>query len=398
MSKYLIISEEFYNRENANTHCLNEVINGLKKNGSEIFAVARDFSGKSPDEIDGIKISKVSVNLYRFIDSLEQMQSKNALFRMIFMIISYAVNRVEAFLLVSRMASAGQKIINERKVDSVLSIFQSGANHDTAYRLKKKNPQLKWVMYNVDQMTFNSTNSPKRKKACIKKEIRYSKIVDGIINVEGIEQEYISNNFEPYKNVPKIEVPLPNLKPDGAKYNKQNDDPKTVLRYFGRLYEDIRNPDCLIRMIKDLDSERYSVEFYGQSCEYLKKHYDSLPACASLKGTVSQEKCIELTDSADILINIGNTCANQMPSKVFEYIGSGKPILNIYFNEKELAMKYLKKYPCILNVRSDEDISSNQLDGFCRNSRLIPAEEIKEIYSDALSENVIAKTVRFIEE
>ena len=151
-------------------------------------------------------------------------------------------------------------------------------------------------------------------------------------------------------------------------------------------------------MLKNLDAALYSAEFYGQSCEYLKKHYDSLPECVHLSGTVSAEKCIELTDSADILINVGNTCANQMPSKVFEYISSGKPILNIYFNDKELAMKYLKKYPCIMNVRSDENISSSQLDDFCKNSRLIPAEEIKEIFSGALNENVIKKSVEFIEE
>ncbi|MBQ7596648.1 MAG: hypothetical protein IJU45_08295 [Clostridia bacterium] len=397
MSKFLIISEEFLNRENANTHCLMEVINGLNKNGHEIIVLSRDFDSKNLETIKGVEVHKFTINLHRFADSLLWMKDKNPLFRYVFLIISYVLNHLEAFLLKRKMISAGNTIIKNISIDAVLSVFQTIINHDVAYRLKLKNKGVKWIMYNVDQMTFNSTNTPKRTAKYRAEESRFSKAVDKMINVEGIEEEYINNNFDIYKDVPKIEVALPNLKPDEANFDKQNDNSATVLRYFGRFYKDIRNPDCLIRMIKDLDPERYVVEFYGQSCEYLKKNYGDLPACAVLKGTVSSEKCIELTDSADILINIGNTCTNQMPSKVFEYIGSGKPILNVYFTEKELAMKYLKKYPCILNVKADENISSSQLDEFCRNSRLIPTEEIKEIYFDALSENVIEKTVKFIE-
>ncbi len=397
MSKILIISEEFHSRENANTHCLMEVINGLKKNGHEILVISRDFNNKSLDGLDGIEVQKITMNLQLFIDSLIWMKDKPVL-KFIFLVLSFILNHLETSLFIKRMVTAGNKIIRNRGFDTVISIFQTIVNHDAAYRIKRKNKNIKWIMYNVDQITFNSTNTPERAAQYRKKETEYSQAVDKIINVEGIEEEYITNGFDVYKNVPKINVALPNLKPDEANYSKQNTDSKTVMRYFGRLYKDIRNPDCLIRMIKDLDPQKYSVEFYGQSCDYLKKNYDSLPACASLMGTVSSEKCIELTDSADILINIGNTCINQMPSKVFEYIGSGKPILNIYFTVQELSMKYLKKYPCILNVKSDENITSTQLDEFCRNSRLIPAEEIKRIYADALSENVIAKTVEFIEE
>ncbi len=398
MSKILIISEEFFNRENANTHCLEELIGGLKKNGHEIYLLTKEYGCDTLSDIDDAEIYKFRMNLQMFADSRSAMRNKNVILRTVFMIMSYILYHLDTSLLISKMVKKGTQLIKEKKIDKVISIFQTSVNHDAAYRIAKKNKDVEWIMYNVDQMTFNLSISPKEAEAFRKKETAYSALVKKIINVEGIDEEYISNHFEPYKNIPKISVPLPNLKPDEANFLKRNDNPKTVLRYFGRFYEDIRNPDCLIRMLKNLDAALYSAEFYGQSCEYLKKHYDSLPECVHLSGTVSAEKCIELTDSADILINVGNTCANQMPSKVFEYISSGKPILNIYFNDKELAMKYLKKYPCIMNVRSDENISSSQLDDFCKNSRLIPAEEIKEIFSGALNENVIKKSVEFIEE
>lgn len=39
-----------------------------------------------------------------------------------------------------------------------------------------------------------------------------------------------------------------------------------------------------------------------------------------------------MQSNADFLLNIGNRVANQLPSKVLEYIAAGKPVINIYKN------------------------------------------------------------------
>ena len=398
MSNFLVIDDFLFIRENANSQCLMELVRGLKKNGHNIYLMAREYDNSAFDDLNDVTICPVAMKLQSFVDSKLSYQNKNFVVKLIYRIISFILYHLDTFLLPKKMIRTGSKIIKEKNIDKIISIYYAKINHDSAFKLKKRHKGIEWIMYNLDQFSFDTRHSSLKKALYRHEEKKYSKEVDKIINVDGIEEEYVNNHFEPYKNIPKISVPLPNLKPDSANYMKQNNDAKMVMRYFGTFYEDIRNPDCLLRMLQELDSAQYRVEFYGRCCEYLKKHYDSLPECVHLSGTVSGEKCIELTDSADILINVGNTCVNQMPSKVFEYISSGKPILNIYFNDKELAMKYLRKYPCILNVRSDENISSSQLDDFCKKSRLIPAEEIKKIYNDSLSENVIQKSVEFIEE
>ena len=43
-------------------------------------------------------------------------------------------------------------------------------------------------------------------------------------------------------------------------------------------------------------------------------------------------------------VNMGNTVNNQMPSKVVEYISTGKPILNLSVNEKCSTLGLMKRY------------------------------------------------------
>ena len=46
----------------------------------------------------------------------------------------------------------------------------------------------------------------------------------------------------------------------------------------------------------------------------------------------------------------GNKVDNQVPSKIFDYISLGKPIINVYTSEKDPALEYLKQYPLALNI------------------------------------------------
>ena len=47
----------------------------------------------------------------------------------------------------------------------------------------------------------------------------------------------------------------------------------------------------------------------------------------------------------NIVINLGNTVINQIPSKIFELISSGKPIINFYFSKDDPSLKYFAKRP-----------------------------------------------------
>ena len=93
-------------------------------------------------------------------------------------------------------------------------------------------------------------------------------------------------------------------------------------------------------------------------------------------------------EESDILINIGNTIDNQVPSKIFDYISKRKPIINLYKISNCPSLKYLKKYPLALNLEeSDKAFAENKEKINCFLKDLdslhkISTEDILNIYQD----------------
>jgi len=54
--------------------------------------------------------------------------------------------------------------------------------------------------------------------------------------------------------------------------------------------------------------------------------------------------------NSDNLIAVGNNDCNQVPSKIFEYMSFGKPIVYFY-SDDDVNVKILKKYPIALCLR-----------------------------------------------
>ncbi|MBQ3133430.1 MAG: hypothetical protein IJC17_04040 [Clostridia bacterium] len=89
-------------------------------------------------------------------------------------------------------------------------------------------------------------------------------------------------------------------------------------------------------------------------------------------------------------MNIGNRAAEFLPSKTFEYIATGKPILH-FKNGGECCFR-LKKYPLVLQLNQAE---SQLSEAFIRETagRLLTYDEICEIYrehtKDAIKEQLL---------
>jgi hypothetical protein len=50
-------------------------------------------------------------------------------------------------------------------------------------------------------------------------------------------------------------------------------------------------------------------------------------------------------EHGDVLVNIGNATSHQLPSKLVEYVASGKPILNIARTSSDSSARFLAGYP-----------------------------------------------------
>ena len=58
---------------------------------------------------------------------------------------------------------------------------------------------------------------------------------------------------------------------------------------------------------------------------------------------------------ADVLINIGSSVDTMVPSKIFEYMATGKPIISFFRHDTEPSIHYLGHYPLTLLIKEDWD-------------------------------------------
>ena len=157
--------------------------------------------------------------------------------------------------------------------------------------------------------------------------------------------------------------------------------------FVGNLYKDIRTPDAAIQAFSLLQEEA-ELFFVGETYRFLQDKMNESVNNVHFPGRKSKEEVARIYQEADILVNIGNAIDNQMPSKIFEYISTGKPILNFYKVPNCPTLKYLKNYPLALNlyepdVLQDTKSNSKKIKDFCMENRgkTVPAAWIREKFN-----------------
>ena len=102
-------------------------------------------------------------------------------------------------------------------------------------------------------------------------------------------------------------------------------------------------------------------------------------------GNVPLDKAFSTMANADVLINIGNTFSNQVPSKIFDYFAFGKPILNVEKIADCPAREYFERYPHTFTLTEWQPCSNtNTIEQFLHNSKdiLISFSEVEKLFSD----------------
>jgi glycosyltransferase involved in cell wall biosynthesis len=133
------------------------------------------------------------------------------------------------------------------------------------------------------------------------------------------------------------------------------EDGKLRLVYVGTLYQRLREPGFLLRLFEALRARNasYELHFFGDVHAFSPLLEDAsrrLDGAVRVHGVVPRETVARAVDDADILVNIGNTTRDQLPSKVVEYAASGKPILNIARHAEDSSVSFLAAYPDKLNL------------------------------------------------
>lgn len=151
--------------------------------------------------------------------------------------------------------------------------------------------------------------------------------------------------------------------------------------YVGAFHKKIREPYLALQKLGLIFESNFSFEFYGPlngvpfSESNHVKHY----------GVVNRDIAIELTKEFDILMNIENEDCPMTPSKIFECMATGKPIINFLSATKTSSFE---NYPLVINV--DLETKVGDIVNFAMKNKYsrLSLDKVYEILKDKTLESV----------
>lgn len=129
--------------------------------------------------------------------------------------------------------------------------------------------------------------------------------------------------------------------------------------YTGTVVLNNRNPEPTINILRSIIPEfpEMLIHFYamGNAVGSLKDFEVTHKNNVIYHGQVTTEVAHSAIVNSTVLLSIGNTDITQTPSKIFEYMSSGKPIVHIAVSENDPVLSILKSYPkaCLVSLEND---------------------------------------------
>lgn len=278
------------------------------------------------------------------------------------------------------------EIHSKEPIDILFSVGAPMASHCAAFKFKQKHSNVRWVTYSVDSYAAQNNN---RVKFCefekyILSQADHNLLSEEIYNNSGFIFDGCEDKFT------TIRYLLPEI-PERCSSKQYFDRSKLNLVYAGSFYRKIRNPQFLLDIFASIPDE-YVLHLYCTSdCDAVIDN-----AVLESKGkiirhvTVNPDEIMDIYSEADVLVSVGNSLPEFKPSKTFEYIATGKPILNIHYNG--LKDEVLEQHPCVLQLCNEDDVTLavNKVQQFCEDSRkkVIDRIDLKRIYKKYTAESI----------
>jgi len=303
--------------------------------------------------------------------------------------------------------SKALNLTKEFSFDAIISTSTPYTGHLVGKTIKQANPNIPWTVdigdpFSLGEPAWNNVFLYSRLN--YRSEAEVLNLADSIVfTVETCKKAYT-------KLYPGIEDKVTVIPPLFSGVTSSNKI-KTKFRkgrllvFAGSLYKGIRNPTYLLKLLSGVFelAPETEVHFYGRinDCASLFEPYLlKYPKNIFIHGLVDRRAAADAMDKADILINIANRTLFQLPSKLVDYMASGKPILNIISIEDDNSVLFLSSYVRTVNFMEcpSENINHNieKFYRFIADVENTPQQEVEDLLQPFLISSVEAQYQKII--
>jgi len=402
------------NINSANGQCVNNIISYLKKD-YKITIVCLKSEKDLPNEniFNSLRIIRIETREQKIRNKVSYVNtnSKNKFTKILYKILLRAVqlnkfisSHLSIYNINNKLVSEYLKGLNNinEKIDILIPVCFPFEAIISALEYKiKTGRKFKVIPYLLDKFSVSKTAHRTSINRIIKmrNHIKIEKSIfensDHIIASKDWEShinKYLTNDMS------KVYLTdIPSLTELNSPNNLALFEPKYInLVYTGSLNKKIRSPKYTLKLFSKCFEECEEIVlhlFIRGNCDRIVNNY-ALKFKNKLvnHGSVPIDIAHSAIQQANILVSVGNTDITQRPSKIYEYISSGKPIIHFYKDKNDPVIKILNKYEHSLCVpeskESFENNKKNIIDFINRfkSVETIKIEKVKRMFIQATPE------------
>ncbi len=410
--KILFVLANYMENRDANINIANIIIDCLKENHEvSVIGCVHEKKLIRSVNINNVNIYNVFLKKREYIlKAYEQYEKKKHTYKSKFQAILHCPISSVIIFLHRYTWFLNESLIYIKKIDSIIKTNNFNAivgvsnPFYTVFSISKIKIKIKKIGIFLDPYSYYEKVKDENFNNALKREIGVYKKLDSVFVVDYIYDSYTKSNLKSILplmtsfKLPSIrKIEYTNLN-NNILFNKE----KINCIYVGGLYEDIRSPQYLFDTFLKLN-DNFVLYLIGSGAENIVNKYKMvLKSRLIICGKVQKEIAFNAMLSADILINIGNTVENQIPSKIIDYISVGKPIINLYKIENCKTLLYTRKYPICLNFKEDYSKIDNFAEIFSKfcisnKGKEIKFEMIRNLYEENTPNHLVNKIIESIE-
>ncbi|MDT2712546.1 hypothetical protein [Enterococcus dongliensis] len=344
IKRIVFIVNDFYPKPSANGVCIGNIIELLKEEYEIIVICQKGTAEQNNTEfLNGIQVERITTRErgLRFNKNTIYIAKIRKLAKDIFS--KASVDRELKKEIFNRLVSLN-KI---KKIDLIIPVCFPFESVIASFEFRKKY-NIPYIPFLFDKFSLSNT----RHRNKINKKLKFAnnyRLEKNCFNAaakviatkdwnEYFDKENFSVSFVQVPSLKLLETNNTNIK---ANY------PRNLL-FVGSVSKKMRPIDQVADLLVYY-SKKYSdtvFSFYGNQSgtKRLKNAARKYPDRIQLFSPINKIEITEKYINSDILVSIGNIDISQTPSKIFEYIGTGKPIIHFYRDNSDPIINVLKKY------------------------------------------------------